>query len=303
MSKNRFQKILQQFNNWIEQTNYSRKVKINYISIIKNLFVYLESFSIDSLNDVNIDLVLKFLQSRKNRGYAANFVQYRKSVLHLFFQWAYTNNYCRNNFIIEQRKSELNKKASLHEKKRSTLVVKNLLTQEEQDRILDFKVDDKDSVSVRNKCMVLLILASALYAEEIITLQKTALNLSAGLLNITNEDKKARIVQLDLNLCNQACSDWLAARNNLLKEKTNCSELFFTRKLAPLTKRMLYKLVSEFLQTAGIVKVHLGPEMLRQTAICTMVRRGLSLEEIQANTGLSVNKIDQYRQVCLYHEN
>lgn len=302
MTNSRFQKISHQFNSWIEQTNYSKKVKINYISIIKNLFVYLDSFSIDSLNDVNIDLVLKFLQSRKNREYAANFIEYRKSVLHLFFQWAYTNHYCRNNFIIEQRKSELNKKASLHEKKHISIPLKDLLTQEEQDLILNLKTDDKDLLSVRNKCIVLLILAGALYAEEVITLQKTALNLSAGLLNITNEDKKERIIQLDLNLCNQACSGWLAVRSNMLKQ-TDCPKLFFTRNITSLTKRVLYKIVSEFLQEVGIVKGHLCPEMLRQTAICNMVRRGLSLEEIQANTGLSVNKIDQYRQACLYHEN
>ena len=63
---------------------------------------------------------------------------------------------------------------------------------------------------------------------------------------------------------------------------------------------MLYKIVSEFLQAASITKTHLGSELLRQTAICNMVRRGLSLEEIQANIGFSnLRSIDKYRQACL----
>lgn len=300
MTNSRFQKIFSQFNDWIEKTNYSKKSKINYVSVVKNALAYIESFNIRSLNNVSLDLVLKFIKFRGTRRYAANFIEYRTSVLYLFFKWAHTHGYCHNNLIIEHRKLKLNNKASLHDKKNKIYAVKDLLSQEEQEKLLNFKIDNNNPIAVRNKCILLLILASALYAEEVITLPKSALDLNTGLLSVTNKDTKERVIQLDLGLCKQSCSAWLAMRDVLLKEKKADSlELFFTtNNFSPLIKRVLYKIVSQFLQAVGITKTHSGPEMLRQTAICNMVRRRLSLEEIQTNTGLSLTKIGKYQQLC-----
>ena len=325
MPNDHLQKILDQFSNWIERSRYSKTSGINYVSVIKNMVSYMKSFNVHHLNDASLDLILKFVCFRGNKKYAANFIEYRKSVLYLFYKWAYSKGYCRNNPIIEHRKLKLNRKASLHDKNNTIFSSKEMLSPEEQEKLISFKVDNEDPLAVRNKCIVLLILASALYAEEATALLKTSLNLSVGYLSITdktNENKKrgkkekkekkenaekskefgrinTRIVQLDLKLCKQSCLNWLAIRDNMLK-KNNCPELFFTRRFTPITKRMLYKIVSEFLQAAGITKTHLGAELLRQTAICNMVRRGLSLEEIQANIGFSnLRSIDKYRQACL----
>ena len=311
MPDNHFQKIFDQFSNWIEKSRYSKTSKINYVSVIKNMLSYMKSFNVHHLNDASLDLILKFIRFKRNKKYAVNFIEYRKSVLYLFYKWAYSKGYCRNNPIIEHRKLKLNRKASLHDKNNTIFAIKEMLSPEEQEKLISFKIDNENPLTVRNKCIVLLILASALYAEEVITLLKTSLNLSTGYLSVADKNNEkvekskeferinTRIVHLDLNLSKQSCSDWLAIRDNMLKE-SNCPELFFTRRLAPLTKRMLYKIVSEFLQAAGITKTHLGAELLRQTAICNMLNRGLSLEEIQTSIGFSnLRSIDKYRQACL----
>ena len=268
------------------------------------MIAYLGTFNIDNLNDVNLDLIFKFFRFRKDKKYSANSIEYRKSVIYLFFQWAYTNAHCRRNLIIEHRKIKLNQKAVLYKKEPPFLIAKDLLSQEEQNKILNFKIDNNNFIAIRNKCIVLLILASALYAEEVIDLLKTSLNLDDGFLDVINEETKKRRIRLDLSLCGQSCSNWLSIRNILLTEKAkkDCPELFFTiNNPIPLTKRitkrMLHKITSQFLRAMGIDKTHLGPEMLRQTAICNMIRRHLTLEEIQANTGLSIAKVDKYRRI------
>lgn len=132
---------------------------------------------------------------------------------------------------------------------------------------------------------MLLILASGLFAEELITLPISNFHLYKGYLNIVGEEKRERKVPLDLALCKKACSDWLMAREELLAgEEYNL--LFFSQHFLPLSKRMLYKMVHETLVEANIYKKDMGPDMLRQTALLNMFKNGMSLEEVQQNTGI-----------------
>jgi len=60
---------------------------------------------------------------KKDKEYSVNSIEYRKSVLYLFFQWAYTNAHCHRNLIIEHRKTKLNQKAVLHKKANTGLSI------------------------------------------------------------------------------------------------------------------------------------------------------------------------------------
>ena len=52
------------------------------------------------------------------------------------------------------------------------------------------------------------------------------------------------------------------------------------------------------MQEAGIIKPHLGPEILRQTAIVNMINSGKTIEEIQAITGIKTLKnIQRYQYI------
>ena len=49
---------------------------------------------------------------------------------------------------------------------------------------------------------------------------------------------------------------------------------------------MLYKIVSTAMIATGIKKERIGPEILRQTAIINMFKKGHTLEEVRAFTGI-----------------
>jgi len=295
MQSENYEKIFKKFDSWLNQISlYSESAKANYLSITRNFLRYLESFSVYRLSDANLDLLLKFVQFKGNERYAASFIGVRLSSLSLFYKWAYKYGYCRKNLIIEYRKTKLNAKSSLDSKEQAIDISKDLISLEEQDILINAKIGN-DPLAVRNKCIVLLILASALYAEEVLTLSMDTLNLERGYLDISKTDKRARKINLDMAMCKSSCLHWLKQRNIILAGKKS-DYLFVTRSGTSLTKRMLYKVISQYLLQCGITKKHLGAEILRQTSICNMVKQGLSLEEIQANTGLGVLTNEKYHK-------
>ncbi len=294
---NNFEKTLNSFTAWLQaNVNYSQESKKGYLHVARSFLAYLYSFNIPRLSDADVDLLLKFIHFNKDKEYSPKTVRLRLSALSLFYKWAYKNRYSKINLITEYKKINLNKQSSLTEKTPPEINFAEILSAEEQLALINLPIEH-EPLAIRNKSIVLLILASALYAEETINLLTQELDLSAGCITLKNTDKRARRINLDLTICEQSCTDWLAARDMLGK---NCDYLFVARAGEQLTKRMLYKIVSQYLANAQISKKHLGPELLRQTAICNMLLKGLSLEEIQENTGIeTLASLEKYKHMVL----
>lgn len=293
---NSHKKILGRFKGWLAKNGgYSAGSVDIYLRLIKNFFAFLDAFNITCLKDISPELLLQFVSTKGDGvAYAEAHVRLRWAILHVFFLWAKQMRYCYNNPVTEYRKNKLDARR-LPIKKAETLdstVI--ILSIPEQQKILGHRMDENFS-SIRNKCIVTLLLASGLFAEEIIRLPMEALNLKQGYLVVTNESQRPRYVYLDLTLCRSSLMNWLAERGRAYNPHKQ-SFLFLTQQGLPLTKRFLYKTVSGYLQKIGISKEHMGPDLLRQTAIVNMIRVGKTLEEVQASTGIqTLTNIEKYK--------
>jgi len=87
------------------------------------------------------------------------------------------------------------------------------LTPEEQRVILN--TTGEDFVATRNKCIISIILATALYAEEVTSLLINEINLAQDYIDIHKKNKKRR-VPINLRICKLACQEWLEIRANTL---------------------------------------------------------------------------------------
>lgn len=171
-----------------------------------------------------------------------------------------------------------------------------ILTPKEQEALLNAK--GKDSfTSARNRLVIALILTTALYAEEVIGLLVKDIDLKSGYIIIHNKKGKRR-VQINSQVC-KACQGWLTIRASTLRvPKTPF--LFLTDKAKSITKRELHRIISKSMIEADIDKEHLGPEVLRQTAIFNMLNSGKTIEEVQAITGIKTLKnIQRYQKADL----
>lgn len=255
--------------------------------------LYLDSFNIARLKDVSNDLLIQFITKRGSKLYAQANVNLRLSALYLFYAWAHANKYSQTNPIIEYKKTKLNTKPFPKKilKSDDDIVV---LTPKEQEALLNAKGKDLFT-AIRNRFVIDLILAGALYAEEVIGLLVKDINLKKGYITVYNK-KGGRMAQINSRLC-KSCQKWLTIRARILRTQ-KLPFLFLTDKARPITKRELHRIISKCIVEASIDKKHLGPEVLRQTAIFNMLSAGKTIEEVQAITGIKTLKnIQKYQRV------
>lgn len=291
MNKN-YNKLFLLFHGWLKNQEYSYNTKETYLQVCKKFLLYLDGFDVLNIKDVNKELLLRFLTLRGDKPYAQNYISMRQSALNVFYAWAYNNKYCQINPMLDYRKSKISTKP--YPKK----VTENpdeitILTPEEQQVLLNVATSD-NFITTRNKCIISIILAAALYAEEVINLLINDTDLEQGYVDIRNKKNKKRRVLINLRACKLACQDWLGVRANTLRNRKS-NLLFFTDDIRPITKRTLYRIVSKAMIDGGIDKEHLGPEVLRQTAIANMLSSGKTIEEVQAITGIkTLRNIQKY---------
>lgn len=148
----------------------------------------------------------------------------------------------------------------------------------------------------RNKCLISIILMGALRTEEVITLSVDDINLKDSYIDIGKQTNRQRRIEINSQKYKLACQDWLAVRKSMLHGE-RASLLFFTDSIQPITKRKLHKIISKAMIEAGINKVHMGTEILRQTAIANMLSSGKTIEEVQTIIGIKTLKnIQKYHQ-------
>lgn len=285
-------KLFSLFENWLENQSYASNTRKTYLQIIRMFLLYISSFGIARLKDVSNDLLIRFVTKRGPKLYAQANINLRLSALYLFYAWAYANKYSQINPIIEYKKTKLNTKPF----PKKILKLDNdiiILTPKEQEILLNTK--GKDSfATTRNRLVIDLILAGALYAEEVIGLLTKDIHLKSGYITIHNKKGKRR-VQINSRVC-KTCQRWLTIRTNTL-HATKLPFLFFTDKVKPITKRELHRIISKCMIETGIDKEHLGPEVLRQTAISNMLSSGKTIEEVQTITGIrTLKNIQKYKR-------
>jgi site-specific recombinase XerD len=299
MENESYLQIFKKFNAYlVKSRRFTGRTMFSYPKIVEHYLNYVETFNVLSLNDISQEMTIKFVKLKGDKKYAKAYVNLRLSALNVFYTWAYKNRLCNNHLILEYKKSKLNNyvlynsKESSVDDTNSTIV---FLQHEDQEKILNFKVA-QEFTAIRNKCIVELILAGAIYASEIIYLLSDDLNLKKGYIDIIDTNRERR-VWLNTSICLKSCIDWLNFREETLSSQNNiCQFLFFTKNFEQLTKRRLYEIISQYLLSAGIVKERLGSDVLRQTAICNMFRDQMTIEEVQQATGIqTLSILEKYR--------
>jgi len=250
------------------------------------------------LDDADKDCLLKFVKSNGAHEYATSYVNLRLSALRTFYAWAYKNRLCSSNLILEYKKSKINHIAlPVDENEEDSDDSITVLSPEEHEILLNLK-PAQEFTAIRNKCIVNLILDTALYAEELINLQITSLDIKNGYIDIVDTNRERRVGVS--TVCLQNCIDWLKVRESILPHNINCLFLFFTKSFERLTKRRLHTIISQYLINAGIAKKHLGADVLRQTSICNLFRNQKTIEEIQQITGIqTLARLERYRRTVV----
>lgn len=289
----KFTKIFTPFKQWLTNDTVFSAVTIeHYLRITKNFLNYLDSLRLARLNDVDAELVKQFAYfNTEKKRYAPASINVRLGALNCFFSWAYEHRFCRENPLLSYKKAQIKPKPLTKKEGRAITHTPVILSFAQQEKLYKLPLE-KDFIAIRNLCIVLLILSSALFIEEVIDLSPEMLSFNNRLIVLKGDIPRKRKTPMNTQ-CYKACKKWLAIRQKLLDD-TNSPFLFFTQQFKPLTRRHLYHIVADTLTAAGIQLEHMGPEVLRQTAICNLLKHYL-IGDVKEFTGISFEQLEKYQ--------
>ena len=157
-----------------------------------------------------------------------------------------------------------------------------VLSLEEIDAMIAAIPHEKNE-SLRNEAIVEMLYGSGLRVSELIDLRISRINFEEGFMLVEGKGSKERLVPVSDRALSLA-SEWMKQRNSL-KIKPGASDiLFLNRRGAPLTRVMVFYIIKNLAERAGI-KRKISPHTLRHSFATHLLEGGANLRSIQEMLG------------------
>lgn len=157
-----------------------------------------------------------------------------------------------------------------------------VLTLEEIDAIVKC-IDLSKPLGQRNKAIVETLYGSGLRVSELIGLQLSRLYVAEGYMLVEGKGSKQRLVPLS-PMSIQQINNWLLDRNLMQIKKGNEDFLFLNQRGAKLTRAMIFEIVKNLTEQAGIRK-NVSPHTFRHSFATHLLENGANLRAIQQLLG------------------
>lgn len=193
--------------------------------------------------------------------------------LRAFLSWCYLEGYIPENIPKKFRLPKAQKKKI------------DILTDSEVERLFRC-LSGRDFISIRNYCIVALMLDSGLRLNEVVTIRRDKIHIAEGYAIVNGKGNKERFVQLGLN-SKRALLRYCSIVPNGEKE----TPLFVKDTLIPIKESTVKQLFRKLKEQSEIPRLH--PHLLRHTFATRYIERGgdiYSLQSILGHTSLEMVK-------------
>lgn len=162
------------------------------------------------------------------------------------------------------------------------LKLPEVLSIDEIDRIIA-AIDLSKPEGQRNKAIVEVLYGSGLRVSELINLQLSNIYIEEGYMLVEGKGSKQRLVPLSPTAIKQI-GLWNQDRNLLDIKKDQGDYLFLNRRGSKLTRDMIFKIVKDLTEAAGIRK-NVSPHTFRHSFATHLLENGANLRAIQQLLG------------------
>ena len=208
-----------------------------------------------------------------NRNVSSVTVQTYSRALRAFLSWCYLEGYISENIPKKFRLPKAQKKKI------------DILTDSEVEQLFRC-LSGRDFISIRNYCIVALMIDSGLRLNEVVTIRRDKIHIAEGYAIVNGKGNKERFVPLGLN-SKRALLRYCAIVPNREKE----TPLFVKDTLIPIKESTVKQLFRKLKSRSGIPRLH--PHLLRHTFATRYIERGgdiYSLQSILGHTSLEMVK-------------
>lgn len=224
--------------------------------------------------------VLSFLQYLKKEGLNSKSIARAIVTLRNFFKFLILDGIIRHDPTVNL------------DAPKSWQTLPKFLTLEEIE-LLFSQPDSAEEIGIRDRAILELLYATGLRASELVALKVSDVNLEMGLLSCIGKGSKERTVPLGRSAI-EWLKKYLVVRHRWLGQKPS-SVLLVTPRGTPMSRQMLWKLVTRYAKKAGIGRV--TPHMLRHTFATHLLEHGADLRSVQMLLGhadLSTTQVYTY---------
>jgi len=265
-------KFIEKYTNslWLEK-GLSHNTIVSYASDLTQLSEYLLQRNLSAVSAQSSDL-MSFLADRSQSGVKPSSLARSLSSIKGFYQ-----------YMVRENHIEVNPAALIESPKQGRPIPKSL-TESDVEALLAAPNVATD-LGLRDRAMLELLYACGLRVSELIELDMSQLNLSAGVVKVFGKGSKERLVPIG-----EIAQNWLQkyikqARPQLLKAAAS-GVLFPSNRGQYMTRQTFWHRIKQHGITAGIQKP-LSPHVIRHAFATHLLNHGADLRVIQMLLGHS----------------
>lgn len=145
-------------------------------------------------------------------------------------------------------------------------------------------ITGSETLDLRDKAMMEVLYACGLRVSELVGLEFSELNLTAGWLQITGKGNKTRLIPLG-QYAQTALESYLKVRHKLIPlGKKDCQAVFLTEQGGYMTRHNFWHSIKKYAALAGIRR-SISPHTLRHAFATHLVNHGADLRSVQLLLG------------------
>lgn len=158
----------------------------------------------------------------------------------------------------------------------------DVLSVEEIDAMIASIPSEKEE-SIRNHAIIETLYGSGLRVSELVNARISRLDLYENLLIVEGKGSKERLVPVS-PVASELIKEWLTVRSRMNIKPEGSDILFLNRRGRPLTRVMIFYIIKQLAELAGIQKT-VSPHTLRHSFATHLLEGGANLRAIQEMLG------------------
>lgn len=243
----------------------------SYLRDIRQLSIYLQSHGGNSLMSANDDALQKYVASLKYAGKSVSTVSRCIASMKCFYAYMVAEGY-----LMANPASGLVAEKSEHK-------LPQILTSKEVELLLE-QPQCIDMKGYRDKAMLEVLYATGIRVSELIALNVSDVNLSAGILHCKSKNKDRYIPLYPVAV--KALTEYIEFIRTQMIASPDEQALFVNVSGERMSRQGFWKLIRTYQQKAGIEKT-ITPHTLRHSFAAHLLENGADLHSIQEMLGHS----------------
>ena len=263
--------LLGDFKRYLEIERHASPYTLrNYLHDLRHFIAYATRENVATLEDVDIQLLRRYIASLLENGYEKSSIARKLSALRSFYAYLTQVNIITENPLLTISSPKLTKRLPAF---LSNDEVKKLIT----------APDSSTPLGMRDKAILELLYASGLRVSEIAGLDIMNVNLEEREIRVLGKGSKERITLMGKPAAN-AINCYLREGRPMLTGKRSTDALFLNRYGRMLSKRSIEQILSRYAAAAGLTK-RVFPHMIRHSFATHLLDGGADLRVVQELLG------------------